>query len=91
MIVLFFLVSCQKNYDSFNQSTAVNLQIGTVPLDVARSIATNFFKMYYENVDNKPIDNQLTVDENGVPYFYLFNYKTAVFLSFRQNMVICQF
>ncbi len=80
MIVLLFLVSCQKSYDSFDQSTATNPQIGTVSLDVATNIATNFFKMYYENVDNKPIDNQLTVDENGVPYFYLFNYKNGGFL-----------
>jgi Peptidase C10 family/Spi protease inhibitor len=80
LIVLLFLASCQKNYDASDQSTALSPQIGTVPLDVATNIATNFFKMYYENVDNKLIDNQETVDENGVPYFYLFYYKNGGFL-----------
>ena len=73
-------MSCQKNYDISDQSSAVSPQIGTVPLNVATNIATNFFKMYYENVDNKLIDNQLTADENGVPIFYLFNYKNGGFL-----------
>jgi Peptidase C10 family/Spi protease inhibitor len=73
-------VSCQKNYDVSEQSTALNSQIGVVPVDVATNIATNFFKVYYENVDNKPIDSQITADENGVPLFYLFNYKNGGFL-----------
>ena len=36
--------------------------------------------MYYANVENKEIDNQLTIDENGVPNFYLYNYKGGGFL-----------
>jgi hypothetical protein len=58
----------------------VKPQIGVVPLDVATGIAKNFFKMYYANVENKDVDNQVTIDENGVPIFYLFNYKGGGFL-----------
>jgi hypothetical protein len=76
-------VSCQKNYDAGSlskQSSVVKPQIGVVPLDVATGIAKNFFKMYYANVENKEIDNQLTIEENGVPNFYLYNYKGGGFL-----------
>jgi hypothetical protein len=80
---MLFLVSCQKDYNAGNfseQTAVVKAQTGVVPLDVATGIAKNFFKMYYGNVENKEIDNQLTIDENGVPNFYLYNYKGGGFL-----------
>jgi hypothetical protein len=73
-------VSCQKNKDSSDKPREENSKTGVVPFEVATNIATNFFKMYYSNVDNKLIDNQLTADENGLPLFYVFNYKGGGFL-----------
>jgi hypothetical protein len=77
---LIFLVSCQKNNDTSDKPIDERSKTGIVPLKVATDIATNFFKMYYSNVDNKLIDNQMTADENGVPLFYIFNYKGGGFL-----------
>ena len=78
---LLFLVSCRKALTIESTPTAeITPHLGIISPETATDIAQNFFKMCYENVENRDIAEQETVSENGKPYFYIFNYKQGGFL-----------
>jgi hypothetical protein len=81
MFLLFF-VSCQKNIEIDGNSIGKKFkgQLGTIIPETATDIAKNFIKMYYGNLENREIEEQETVAENGLPLFYIFNYKNGGFL-----------
>ena len=70
--------SCQR--DVATETPKVLDKKGIVPLSTARDIAKDFFRMYYLNTANKEIQEEIPVEENGKPYFYIFNYKDGGFL-----------
>jgi Peptidase C10 family/Spi protease inhibitor len=77
-VFLLFLVSCQKNVET--NVIKFKGQLGIVPSETATYIAKNFIKMYYGNLENRDIEEQESVSENGSPLFYIFNYKNGGFL-----------
>jgi Peptidase C10 family/Spi protease inhibitor len=74
-IWLLIPISCQKTETILSPPRS-----NFVTQTIADKIAKNFHQMYYEGVDNREIVEQVAAAENGIPYFYVYNYKGGGFL-----------
>jgi hypothetical protein len=78
ILFLTLFYSCQK--DIAKDAPDATTKLGVVSLEKATKIAENFYKSYYAHVENKEIEEHVTAEENGIPLFYVFNFKKGGFL-----------
>ena len=65
---------------SKTETTETTPNVGIVSQKTADDIAKDFFVMYHGQPNNREIEEQTTAIENGVPLFYVYNYKGGGYL-----------